>query len=123
MPGPSADKARAQKRGRLAETLCAFLLRLKGYRILARNLREPVGEVDIVARRGKTLVFVEVKARHTKAAALEAVSTKQRQRIINAAQIYLAKHPDCANLHVRFDVMAVAPGGWPAHIRSAWEAG
>ncbi len=110
----------ARKRGLRAEALCALILRLQGYRILDRNWRVPVGEVDIIARRGKVLAFVEVKTRDTEDAAFEAVSLKQRQRIEKAAGAYLAMHPECANLHARFDVMAVAPWRWPAHIQAAW---
>ena len=115
-----ADRKQAHKRGQRAEVWCAFILRLQGYTICERNWRVPVGEVDIIARRGKVLAFVEVKSRETIGAAREAVSKKQRWRIENAAGAYLAIHPECANLHVRFDVMAVAPKTWPAHIRAAW---
>ena len=114
------DRKQALKRGQRAEAWCAFLLRLQGYAICERNWRVPVGEVDIIARRGKVLAFIEVKSRETIEAAREAVSEKQRRRISNAAGAYLANHPECANLHVRFDVMAVAPRTWPAHIRAAW---
>jgi putative endonuclease len=114
------SRQQARKRGLRAEALCAWLLRLQGYRIMDRNWRVPVGEVDIIARRRQVLAFVEVKTRDTEDAAREAVSLKQRQRIENAARAYLANHPECANLHVRFDVMAVAPWRWPAHIQAAW---
>jgi putative endonuclease len=114
------SRQQAQRRGRRAEALCAWVLRLQGFRILERNWRVPMGEVDIIARRGRVLAFVEVKSRDTEDAAREAVSQKQRQRIENAAGAYLAYHPACAKLHARFDVMAVAPRRWPAHIRSAW---
>ena len=114
------QRQKARKRGLYAEMLCAWVLRLKGYRIVARNWRVPVGEIDIIARRGKVLAFVEVKSRDTEEAARAALQEKQRRRIENAAGAWLARHPECANLHVRFDVMAVAPRRWPAHIRAAW---
>lgn len=117
---PAGESPTRAKKGMHAETLCAFLLRLQGYRILARNWRVPVGEVDIIARRGKVLAFVEVKSRDTEDAARAAVSARQRKRIEKAAGAYLAMHPECANMHVRFDVMAVVPRRWPAHIRAAW---
>jgi putative endonuclease len=106
--------------GRRAETLCAWLLRLKGYRILARNWKTPVGEADIVARCGRLLVFVEVKARASHAAAVEAVSPRQRRRVRRAADIFLAAHPHLAGLDMRFDIMTIAPGRWPTHSPGAW---
>ena len=114
------DRQAAQKRGQRAEVLCAFWLRLKGYRVLARNWRVSVGEVDIVARRGQILAFIEVKRRDDMATAMEAVQPRQRQRIEQAAKAWLASHPECANMHARFDVMTVAPGQRPRHIRAAW---
>ena len=73
MTGPRPERVRAERRGRLAEALCATWLRMKGYRIVARGVRTPVGELDIVARRGRVLAIVEVKARGTLAAAAESI--------------------------------------------------
>ena len=120
MTRTTADRQRAYRVGRLGETMAVLMLRLKGYQVLARNWRTPAGEADIVARRGKALAFVEVKARPTKAQALEAVSVRQQQRIRRAAEGFLATHTDCANMHVRFDLMAIVPFRLPAHIRAAW---
>jgi putative endonuclease len=106
--------------GRFAETRCALGLRLKGYRILARRHRSRVGEIDIIARRGNTLVFVEVKARQTLGDALESVTVRQRARIRNAASLYLATRPQLGDLDVRFDVMLVAGWRWPRHLMDAW---
>ena len=114
------QRQQAEAKGRRAERLCAGLLRLKGYRILARNWRVPMGEADIIASRGRVLAFVEVKSRMSREDALYAVGEKQRQRITQAANAWMGQHPDCANMHVRFDVMAVAPGKWPKHIHAAW---
>lgn len=80
----------AEKRGRRAELIACTLLRLKGYRILAERVRAPVGEIDIIATRGNTLVFVEVKQRRTRAAALESITAKQRRRIERAALLWAA---------------------------------
>jgi len=110
----------AERHGRLAETLCAMLLRLKLYRVLARHWKSPVGELDIVARRGRVVVVVEVKARDAIDAAAEAVSLRQRQRIGRAAAQFLASRPDLAGCDIRFDVMLVAAGRWPVHLRNAW---
>ncbi|WP_142849059.1 YraN family protein [Telmatospirillum sp. J64-1] len=114
----------AQRRGRRAETLAVWLLRLKGWRILARGHRTGrgtgAGEVDIVARRGRVLAFVEVKARADRAAAAEAVSPRQRARILRAAEAFLAAHPHLATLTPRFDVILVTPAALPCHLIDAW---
>ncbi len=113
-------RRRARRFGRLAEALCAWHLRLRGYRILARGFRVPVGEIDIVARRGRILAMVEVKARDDLGAATEAVDRRQRRRVLRAAGAFLAARPACAGLYVRFDVMAVRPWRLPLHLRDAW---
>ncbi|MCS6878301.1 MAG: YraN family protein [Geminicoccaceae bacterium] len=112
-------RRRAERRGRLAESLAAWLLRLKGFAILARRWSSPVGEIDIVARRGDLLVFVEVKRRSELASALEALRAPQGRRIAAAAAVFLAARPDLARLACRFDVVAVG-GPWPVHLPDAW---
>lgn len=103
-----------------AETRAAWLLRLKFHAILARRFRTPVGEIDLVARRGHTLVFVEVKARATADAALEAVTPAARRRILAAADRFVAAHPAYADYDRRFDLVLVVPGRWPHHRRDAF---
>jgi putative endonuclease len=98
-------------------------LRLRGYRILARGYRVPVGEIDIVARRGRVVAAIEVKARDSAAAASEAIAPRQRRRVARAFEQFLAAHPQHAGLTLRFDVMLVARGGWPRHLSNAWLAG
>ena len=120
MSRSTAQRRRAFLSGRRAEALCAWLLRLKGYRILARNWRTPVGEADIVARRGRLLVFVEVKARPSHGAGIEAVSPRQRRRVRRAAEVYVSAHPALAGLDMRFDIMTIAPRSWPTHSPGAW---
>jgi putative endonuclease len=124
MSGDGGDPARSPRRvarrfGRRAEWLAAALLRLKGYRILARDFRVPVGEIDIVARRGGTLAFVEVKARRGDGAA-EALSRRQRQRIARAAEWYLSARPALRGLICRFDVILIGRGRLPEHRCGAW---
>ena len=118
--GAAGKKRRAWAFGRLAEEFCSWHLRLRGYRILARRFRAPVGEIDIVARRGRTLAIVEVKARERRDAAAEALSIRQRRRIVRAAEAFLRQRPGCAGLEVRFDLMMVAPWRLPVHMRDAW---
>lgn len=115
-------RQQAEARGRLAETLAVLLLRLKGYRILARRLRLSAGEIDIVARRGRTVAFVEVKARADHTTAITAVTPRQQRRLLKAALQYAARDPRHSDADFRFDVMLVAPGRWPRHVVDAWRA-
>ena len=115
-------RQRSQGRGRRGELLAAWFLRFKGYRILARDLRCPVGEIDLVARRGRTLAIVEVKARPDATAAAEAISPRQRQRILAALGWFLARHPERAQDRIRFDVVLVVPRRLPLHLEDCWQA-
>ncbi len=110
----------AERRGKTAELLCLWHLRLKGYRILARRYKTPVGEIDLIARRGGTIAAIEVKARDDFDAAAEAVTRRQQQRIMRAVAHFLGGRPDLAMLAARFDVMLVAPRRWPRHLVDAW---
>jgi len=119
---PQPERQIAFRRGLSAESRAAALLIAKGYRIAARRFRTPVGEIDIVARRRRTLVFVEVKARESLDDAAESVVMRQRRRIIAAAEAWLASHPDDADCEMRFDVVLVAPKSLPRHIMAAFDA-
>lgn len=107
--------------GRMGEARCAWQLRLARYRIIGRDVRTPVGEIDLVARRGRTLAFVEVKARSADGAA-DALTPRQRRRIVRAAEAFLATRPALAVLNVRFDLMLVGRGLFPRHLRAAFRA-
>ncbi len=113
-------RRRAYDRGHAAERLSVWALRLRFYRILARRFRVPSGEIDLIARRGRVLIAVEVKARASFAEAIGAVSPHQRRRVARALDHFLATRPDLAGLDSRFDVMLVVPGRWPRHVRDAW---
>ena len=116
------DRRRAaERRGKTAERWCLWHLRLKGYRILARRYKTPLGEVDLIARRGRVLAAIEVKARPDFDRANEAITRRQQQRIARALVHFLAGHPDLVSLTARFDVMLVAPGHWPRHLIDAWQ--
>jgi putative endonuclease len=106
-----------------AENRAALLLIAKGFRIAARRLKTPVGELDIVARRRQVLLFVEVKARARHDDAAEAVTARQQKRIVAAAQYWLTSHPDDCTKHIRFDVILVTGWGFPRHIAGAFDAG
>ena len=109
-------------KGHRAEWLAAWALRLKGYRILAVRHRTRLGEIDLVARRGDTVAIVEVKARATLEAAMEAVTPAAQGRIARAADLWLARQRDHARLSLRFDIVAVLPRRWPVHIPDAWRS-
>ena len=113
---------RAERYGRWAELLCVTRLRLSGYRVLARRLRTPLGEIDIVARRGRVVAIVEVKARARLDAASEALTLLQRQRLARAGAWLVAKRPGLRGCALRYDLMVVAPRRWPRHIADAWRA-
>jgi putative endonuclease len=113
----------AERRGRHAEAWCALVLRLTGHRIVAARMKTPVGELDLVARRGDVLIVVEVKARESWEAAGEAVSALQRRRIERATEWLQAADAALAPLTVRFDVMLVRPWRWPRRLIGAWRLG
>jgi len=121
-PSPRPERVTAFRLGLSAESRAAMLLIAKGYRIAARRWKTPLGEIDIIARRRGTLVFVEVKARENLDDAAEAVSERTRRRIIAAAELWLASHPDDAGREIRFDMMLLAPGRLPQHIVNAFDA-
>lgn len=125
MTGQTALRHEALRRGKRGERLCAWLLRLKGYRILGRNVRTPMGEIDILARRGQVLAVVEVKSRAEMMAAGESVTPEKQRRLARAARYVLTRFPADPELTVRFDAMLVI-GSWRiAHVMDAWrdEAG
>jgi len=116
----SRARRKAYRDGIVAEAVAAGLYRLKGYRIVARRYRSPVGEIDLVAAKGRRLAFVEVKRRRTHDEAAFAVTAKQKRRIVRAAQYWLASHPDYAGRDIAFDVVLAAPWSWPRHIANAF---
>ena len=115
-----SHRHRAQRRGELAEWLCRWHLRLRGWRIVASDWRCPSGEIDILARRGGVLAIIEVKSRRDIASAALSVLPRQRRRIARAASAFLVMRPDLADLALRFDVMLVAPLRPPRHLPDAW---
>jgi putative endonuclease len=114
----------AHKKGLWAEEASVWYLRLKGWRILERRFvtgrGSGAGEVDIVARRGRVLAFIEVKARPDQQTAAEAIGPRQQQRIARGAEAYLALHPELADLDVRFDAVFVGGKGTLSHLADAW---
>ena len=114
------DRRGAERRGRQAEWIAIWWLRIKGYSILETRLKLPVGEIDIIARRGKMLAFVEVKHRRRLETARSAVTSENWRRIAAAAALWTARHPQVSNLDWRYDLIAIVPGRWPTHELDFW---
>jgi putative endonuclease len=114
------NRQQAEKRGRGAETLACWYLRLRGWHVLARRARVRGGEVDIVARRGRTLAFIEVKARATEEASAMALDEWRLRRVVVAAERlaprYMREGDD-----VRIDALFIVPRRWPRHLANVWQ--
>ncbi len=119
---PRPERLAAFRLGISAESRAALFLIAKAYRIVARRWKTPFGEIDIVARRRRDLVFVEVKAREHLDDAAEAITERTRRRIVAAAEMWLAHRPQDAQCAIRFDVILVAPGKMPSHVVNAFDA-
>lgn len=123
---PSPSKPRndvrliAERQGRRAEALAALWLQAQLYRIVERRFKTPVGEIDLIAERFGTTVFVEVKARGRTGSEADALGKVNRQRLVRAANYYLARHPKKAATPLRFDVIFLAPGSLPRHLKAAF---
>lgn len=120
-PPPAPARQAAFRLGLSAEDQAAEHLIASGYDIVARRWRCPSGEIDIVARRGTLLIFVEVKARASLDDAAWSVTERARRRIAAAASAWLAAHPDPAFIDMRFDAILIAPGAPPLHLEGAFE--
>lgn len=118
----SDTRRRRERAGRNAENAAALWLQIKGYRVLERRARTPACENDLVVRKGRMLVFVEVKSRRAIAAAREAVTPELRRRLEQAANIWAGRRRDANTLLWRFDMVLLAPGRLPLHVRDAWRA-
>jgi len=120
--------SRAQRRaamayGLRAESIASVWLRAHLFRIVARNYRVRGGEIDIIAQRGTTIAFVEVKARASLDEAFAALTPQKQRRIACAANRWVATHPWAARRTLRADAILIAPGCWPRWIVSAFELG
>ncbi|GHA96095.1 UPF0102 protein [Algimonas arctica] len=110
---PQKSRQRAEKAGRVAEHWVALYLILTGHRILARRFKTRSGEIDLVARRGKTLIFVEVKQRAKAEHTIDPVTARSEERIIRAGEIFLSRHPQFVDqgAALRYDI-AIVTGRW-----------
>jgi putative endonuclease len=114
------NREAAEKRGRGAETLACWWLRLHGWRILARRARVPGGEVDIIAHRRRTLAFVEVKARATSEAAAMSLDAWRLRRVVTAAESLAPRYLSPGH-DVRIDAIFIVPGRFPLHMANVWQ--
>lgn len=119
---PDPRRRKAERGGRRAELIAAWYLRLKFYRVLARRYRTPVGEIDLIVRRGNTIAFIEVKQRPSEAEAIEAVRPSSRRRIAKAAEYWVAAHPAAMRFDRRFDLMIAVPRRLPRHLMAVFDA-
>jgi putative endonuclease len=118
-----ARRQAAEKRGRKGERLAALYLQARGDRIPERRLRSPMGEIDLIAKRGSLVAFVEVKFRTEVQIAAGAVTPASWQRIARAADDRTARHPALSDCGWRYDLIALAPRKLPQHIQDAWRPG
>lgn len=119
----SKEKTQKQKtydRGVWAEKYAAGYLVAKGYKILAERYKTKYGEIDLIIRKGNVIAFVEVKSRRSINEALESITPKMRIRIGNAAQYYLSQNEEAVHCDLRFDVIAIKPPLFLAHLDNAW---
>ncbi|MDT0507904.1 YraN family protein [Novosphingobium sp. MMS21-SN21R] len=116
------NRAEAEKRGRKGETLAAWYLRLTGWRILARRVKLAAGEVDLIARRGRTVAFVEVKWRRDGGALAGAIDAYRLRRVARASEAVAPKFVRSGDT-MQIDVILIAPGQWPRRIANAWQPG
>jgi putative endonuclease len=110
----------AERRGRRGEALAAWFLRLKGWRIVGQRLKTPRGEVDLIARRGRTIAFVEVKWRARAEELGLAIDARRMARVAAAAQALAPRYARDGD-DLRIDVILLAPGRWPHHIVNAFQ--
>jgi putative endonuclease len=112
------ERRRRYRRGHLSEWFAAAYLTAKGYRILARRWKAPGGEIDLIAKRGRRIAFVEVKSRLTLADAEASITPRQRRRVRCGADLWLARHPSYQAHEIGFDLLFLLRGRWPMHIRN-----
>jgi len=113
-------KRRSERKGRRAEYFAALALLLKGYRIVSLRYKTAVGEIDLVARKGDLVAFVEVKARRDLASGVDAVSYPAQRRIAAAGELFISRQKDAARLSWRHDIVVVSPWRWPKHLEDAF---
>lgn len=107
--------------GILAEKIAAVFLCLKGYKILEKRYKNHFGEIDLIAKKACVIIFVEVKARKTKATIEEVLRPSQLKRIKRSAELFIAQNPQFHNYDLRFDFIEIGKNFWPKHQKNFWE--
>jgi putative endonuclease len=115
----SPDRIGRYRRGRFSEIIGAAALMAKGYRILARRCRTPFSEIDLIAVRGRRLIFVEVKRRTSWLEAEAALSPRQAGRIARAAEYWVHRNPRFRDHEISIDALLMVPGRLPRHLPGA----
>jgi putative endonuclease len=126
MPPRHSDpalRAAAEARGRAAEARVAARLAEEGWQVLDRRVRTAAGEIDMIAERQGLLAFIEVKARPSLAEAAVSLGPRQRDRLMHAAEAWLAGHPGHGEAGIRFDVLLVDAEGQMRRITDAFRLG
>ena len=113
-------RALAERRGRRGEGWAGWWLRLQGWRIVARRVKTPRGEIDLIARRGRTVAFVEVKWRGGGEALATAIDAYRLRRVAAAAEAVAHRYAGSGE-DIRIHVLLLAPRAWPRHIVNAWQ--
>lgn len=113
-------RQQAVESGRWAEKMAAWYLRFKGYRIIDVNVTTPVAQIDLIARKGKTWIIVEVKYRKSMAEAAKSIRYTQQQRLVRGAKYLLSRWPQLHQATIRFDAILMTPKSWPRHVQNAW---
>jgi putative endonuclease len=117
--GPSSERQARYRLGKWSEHLAAFYLIAKGHRILARRLKTPAGEIDLIALKGRRVAFVEVKRRMTLGECEASITHQLRRRVRRAADLWMARNARFQGYDVGFDLIFIRPRSWPVHLKDA----
>lgn len=113
------QRQRRERRGRIAEYVAAAWMMARGYRIIARRQKTPAGEIDLIAKRGRRVAFVEVKWRTDQQSAETSVSPRQARRVASAAEYWLWRQPRLRDCDIGLDCIYVTPRRLPRYIANA----
>jgi putative endonuclease len=116
------DRRRAERRGRTSELVAALFMMMKGYRPIAWRLRTSRGEIDLIMKSGRRIVFVEVKTRAEIDSGLASITPFKAQRMFDAARLWIGRNARDLEADYRFDILVVSAYHWPRHIENAFGA-
>lgn len=120
MPSTKKAKIKSYKFGIVAEYIVILYLTFKFYKIIHSRYRSKAGEIDIIAQKGRLIIFIEVKARKNKRGIFEVLSKSQQQRIIRSSELFMAQNRKFTGYDMRFDLIVITPGLFIKHIKNAW---